>query len=68
VKSLKREFRAALDEYMGRTGKRLSVERGGKHMRVVDGSGAWMPAPISASDWRAIKNFRANLRRTFGTH
>jgi hypothetical protein len=66
VRSLKREFRAALDEYMERTGKRLSVERGGKHLRIVDDMGAWMPAPCSASDWRAIKNFRSHLRRNFG--
>ncbi|GJH39043.1 hypothetical protein CBA19CS91_39820 [Paraburkholderia hospita] len=51
---------------MERTGKRLSVERGGKHLRIVDDMGAWMPAPCSASDWRAIKNFRAHLRRNFG--
>lgn len=40
------------------------VERGGKHWKVwAPGARRPLTLPVSASDWRALRNARASLKR-----
>lgn len=46
----------------------LVTEQGGKHARVRNTqSNDWLPVSGSSSDWRAVRNFEAGLRRLVST-
>lgn len=40
-----------------------TIQQGGSHLKVIGPNGAFVTVPSTPSDWRAIRNCRAQLRR-----